>query len=29
MRSVKKGGGATSSVEPTTITSKGTEADLD
>jgi hypothetical protein len=29
MRSVKKGGGAVPSAEPTTITSKGAEADLD
>jgi hypothetical protein len=29
MRSVKKGGGAAPSAAPTTITSKGAEADLD
>ena len=29
MRSVKKGGGSTPAPEPTTITSKGAEADLD
>jgi len=29
MRSVKKGGGSVAAPEPTTITSKGAEADLD
>jgi hypothetical protein len=29
MRSVRKGGGSTPAPEPTTITSKGAEADLD
>jgi hypothetical protein len=29
MRSVKKGGGSSVDPEPTTITSKGAEADLD
>ena len=29
MRSVRKGGGSTPAREPTTITSKGAEADLD
>jgi hypothetical protein len=29
MRSVRKGGGSTPTREPTTITSKGVEADLD
>ena len=29
MRSVRKGGGSTPAREPTTITTKGAEADLD
>jgi hypothetical protein len=29
MRSVRKGGGSSPAPEPTTITSKGAEADLD